>query len=194
MEELTSAQKRVLGTVKEYHVLKGYPPSIREIAQSLGYKSTKAVHVHLKNLEEKGYIRRSSGARSIEINSEFMRIPVLGVISAGRPLLSEEHMENMFIIPEAEGSGRFFLKINGDSMTGAGLENGDMVLVDRNSEAKNGDIVVAIVNGESTVKTLVKQSDRIILRPENPDYQPLIVGSNDDMRIIGIVVGNLKFF
>lgn len=194
MENLTAAQKRVLDTVKEYHIMRGYPPSIREIAESLGYASTKAVHVHLKNLEKKGFIKRGSGARSIEINSGFMDIPVLGVISAGKPLLSEEHMDSMFIIPEAEGSGRFFLRINGDSMTGAGLENGDMVLVDRNSEAKSGDIVVVVVNGEATVKTMIRKDNSIVLRPENPDYQPIIVRNNDDMRIIGIVVGNLKFF
>ncbi len=195
MIELSDAQKRVLDALKRLYVNKGYAPTIREIAESLHLKSTKAVYTHLKNLETLGYIRRNGKARVIEIMSDYVNIPVMGVISAGKPLITQEYMENVYHIPKEEGIGRFFLRIHGDSMINAGLMPGDMVLVDKNEYAKHNDIVVAILNGEATVKRFLKQGTSIILQPENSDYSPIHVNiSEDEFDIAGVVVGHLKLF
>lgn len=194
MDELSAAQKRVLDVVKGFYIMNGYPPSVREIADKLGFKSTKAVFVHLKNLEDMGYIKRNRNARSIEINVQYTDIPVLGLISAGRPLLSDEHLEHIYRIPVKEGIGRFFLKIHGDSMTGAGFNDGEMVLVDKNSNVRNGDIIVAIINGESTVKRFIQQGDEAFLKPENPDYEPIKIEKESDFTVLGKVVGHLTLF
>lgn len=193
-EKLSAAQKRVLDAVKGFYILNGYPPSVREIAEKLGLRSTKAVFVHLRNLEDMGYIKRSRSARSIELNTEYTDIPVLGIISAGRPLLSDEHLENIYSMPAKEGIGRFFLKIHGDSMTGAGFNDGDMVLVDKNSNVRSGDIIVAIINGESTVKRFIDSNEGIYLKPENPHYEPINVDDSSDFMILGKVVGHLTLF
>ncbi len=195
MMEVGGTKKRVLDIIRHYQALNGYPPTIREIAEKLELKSTKAVFVHLKNLEQDGYIKRSKKARAIEILPQYVNIPIMGVISAGKPLLTQEYMEQIYHIPHEEGIGRFFLKIHGDSMVDAGLNSGDMVLVDKNQSAKSGDIVVAIINGEATVKRFIKKGITFLLKPENKYYDPITINpQEDEFEIVGTVVGHLTLF
>lgn len=193
--KLSRAQQRVMDAIRKLFALNGYAPTIREIAQALGLKSTKAVYVHLKNLEILGYIKRNGKARVIEMTSDYVDIPVLGVISAGKPVDAQEYMENVYHIPREEGAGRFFLRINGNSMQGAGLMPGDLVLVDKTHDVRSNDIVVAMLNGEATVKRFVKRGLDIMLQPENDDYSTVHVNiREDDFELIGKVVGHLKLF
>lgn len=195
MAEISGTKKRVLDVIRHYQALNGYPPTIREIAEKLELKSTKAVFVHLKDLEQDGYIKRSKKARAIEILPQYVNIPIMGVISAGKPLLAQEYMEQIYHIPKEEGIGRFFLKIHGDSMVEAGLNNGDMVLVDKNQSAKSGDIIVAVINGEATVKRFIKKGNTFLLKPENKYYDPITINTEEDeFEIVGIVVGHLTLF
>lgn len=192
---MSRAQRRVMDAIRKLFAHNGYAPTIREIAHALGLKSTKAVYVHLQNLEALGYIKRNGKARVIEMASDYMDIPVMGVISAGKPVNAQEYMEDVFHIPREEGAGRFFLRINGESMSGAGLMPGDLVLVDKSGDVRNNDIVVAMLNGEATIKRFVKRGLDIVLQPENPDYSAVHVNtSEDDFDIIGKVVGHLKLF
>jgi repressor LexA len=201
LPSLTARQKAIydflLKTIRE----KGFAPSIPEIGKQFKIASTNGVSDHLKALEKKGYIRRV-GKRAIEVVNALGKaaltatreVPVLGKIAAGKPFLSEENIEGLLGIPEDMGSGkRFALQVKGDSMIGAGILDGDKVIVKQQGTAENGEIVCAIINGEATLKRFFKKEGVITLKAENEKYAPIIV-SEGEFRIAGRVVGLLRKF
>jgi len=192
MKKITEAQRRVLDSINKFHQKHGYSPTVREIAKDLNLKSTKAVFVHIKNLQKNGQIDKTSGkSRAISILSCFSIVPLLGRISAGVPLNSESIIEDSFIM-EGANTEKFFLKINGESMTDAGLQDKQMVLIDRSLKSVSGDIVVALLNGELTIKRLKSEKGRIYLIPENNKYKAIEVKITDEFTIIGKVIGYIK--
>ena len=202
MKNLTSRQKEVLDFISEEVVNKNYPPSVREICQAMDLKSSSTVHAHLKALEKKGYIKRDpTKPRAIEIiDREYYSsrprnrskiVPLVGQVTAGAPILAEENIESFIVVPdEMVKSGQvFLLKIKGDSMKDAGILDGDMVLVRQQPSAENGEIVVALLEDEATVKRFYREKDHIKLQPENSSYSPII---SDDVRILGKVTGLIR--
>ncbi len=193
-ENLNENQIKILEYLKEFNLKKGYPPSIREICKAVGYKSTSSVYKHLNILEEEGYIRKdSSKPRAIEIleeDKEIQRnnktIPLLGEIVAGMPALAQENIYDYYSIPEdLINNGDFMLRVRGDSMIGIGIYEGDYVIVQSQTSAINGDIVVALVNKEeATLKRFYKEKDSIRLQPENPTMDPIY---SKDVQILGVV-------
>ncbi|BAF59534.1 MAG: transcriptional repressor LexA [Pelotomaculum sp.] len=198
-EELTPKQAAVLEFIKKSIRQRGYPPSVREIGQEVGLSSSSTVHGYLKKLEEKGYLRRdATKPRAIEVldnpageKVEFINVPVLGRVAAGVPLLAVENREDIFPLPvHFTGSGEFFmLTVRGDSMIEAGILNGDMVVVRRQQDAGNGDIVVALLEEEATVKRLFKENGRIRLQPENRLMEPIYAA---EVQILGKVIGLVR--
>lgn len=191
---------------------KGYPPSVREIAKATGLRSTSTVHGYLAKLEQKGFIRKDpSKPRAIEIldaayryvpdaakEARFVRnlvqVPVVGRVTAGSPILAVENVEEYFPLPtHFVGSSEevFMLKVRGDSMIGAGIFDGDFVIVRQQRSADQGDIVVALLEDEATVKRFYKEAGRIRLQPENPTLSPIYA---DDVTILGKVVGLVRRF
>lgn len=192
MKEASRAQRRVLESIEKLRKKSGYSPTVREIARDLGLKSTKAVFVHLKNLQSMGLIERGERvSRGISSRQDFSIVPLLGRISAGLPLSSESRIEDAFIM-EGANRERFFLKINGESMVDAGLENNGMVLVDRSLRCKSGDIVVALLNGELTIKRYREKEGEVLLVPENKNYSPIKVKKSDEFALMGKVIGYIK--
>ncbi|MCD8132087.1 MAG: transcriptional repressor LexA [Lachnospiraceae bacterium] len=200
-EGLSAKQQEILDYLKECILKKGYPPSVREICDAVGLKSTSSVHSHLETLEKRGYIRRDpSKPRTIEIcddnfqmlRTEMVNVPVVGNIAAGAPIFAEQNIERYFPIPaEFIPHGESFaLKVRGDSMINAGIFNGDQIFVQCCQEARNGDIVVALIDDSATVKTFYKEKGHIRLQPENDTMEPIIV---DDCRILGKVFGVFRF-
>lgn len=201
LPELTSRQKAIydflLKTIRE----KGFAPSMHEIGRQFKITSTNGVSDHLKALEKKGYIRRV-GKRAIEVVnalgkaaiSPTREVPVLGRIAAGKPLLNEENFEGTITIPDDIGSGkRFALQVKGDSMIGAGILDGDRVIVKQQGNAENGEIVCAVIDGEATLKRFFKKDGVVTLKAENEKYPPITV-SEGEFRIVGRVVGLLRKF
>ena len=198
--DLTNKQKLILEYIKEQQSEKGYPPSVREMCNYVGLKSTATVHSHLKTLEELGYIRRDpTKPRAIEvlldtidgINQEIISIPVIGQITAGEPILAQQNIEEYIPLPAnlVKGNDNFILKVKGESMINAGILNKDYVIVDRSSYADNSQIVVALINGEhATVKRFFKEDNMVRLQPENEFMDPLIL-SEKSVEIIGVVKG-----
>jgi repressor LexA len=198
---LTDRQKAIydflLKTIRE----KGFAPSIHEIGKQFKIASTNGVSDHLKALEKKGYIRRV-GKRAIEVANALGKtvltatreVPVLGRVPAGKPFLSEENIEGFLTIPNDMGSEKqFALQVKGDSMTGAGILDGDRVIVKQQGAAENGEIVCAVINGEATLKRFFKKDGVITLKAENEKYPPITV-SEGEFRIAGRVVGLLRKF
>jgi repressor LexA len=188
-------QEEILEFIKMQLLDKGYPPSVREICSAVGLRSTSTVHGHLERLEKKGYIRRDpTKPRAIEVidivsRKEMINIPVIGTVTAGLPILAVENIEDTFSIPinfVKTTSELFMLTISGESMIEAGILNGDKVIIEKNSTAENGEIVVALIDNEATIKRFFKEKDHIRLQPENKTMQPIIV---DDCKIIGKIVG-----
>ncbi len=195
--KITAKQQEILDYIKEEILKRGYPPAVREICEAVHLKSTSSVHSHLETLEKNGYIRRDpTKPRAIEIcddsfqmvRTEMVSIPVIGTVAAGTPILAEENIESYFPIPaEYVPSGESFaLNVKGESMINAGIQNGDQVFVNACSTAKNGEIVVALVDDSATVKTFYKEDGHIRLQPENDTMDPIIV---DDCKILGKVFG-----
>lgn len=195
-------QKKIIDFVNREVVEKGYPPSVREICQAVGFKSTSTVHAYIKKLEEEGQIFKdatkpralkildeSSSLEGFIADQEIENIPVLGKITAGLPILAVENIEETFPIPVhyLENSTVFMLKVKGDSMINAGILNGDYILVKQQNTAVNGDIVAALLEDEATVKRFFREENHIRLQPENPSYDPIIVG--DNLTILGKVIG-----
>ncbi|MFQ6066983.1 MAG: transcriptional repressor LexA [bacterium] len=193
---LTLRQRKVLEFLKQYISERGYPPTLREIAQNLGIKWTKGIEKHLQALEKKGYIKRFPGARSIEILgfSRGRSIPVVGTIAGGRPILAEENIEGILTLDEdlAAGEEAFFLKVEGESMNQAGILDGDYVLVRPQPTAEKGEIVVALIGDEATVKYFFPQKNKIVLKPANPDFDPLVLNEDDEFKILGKVTVVLR--
>ena len=186
MQELTKKQSEILQYLKDQILQKGYPPAVREICEAVNLSSTSSVHAQLKTLEDKGYIRRDpTKPRAIEIvddefnlsRREISNIPILGRVAAGEPLYAEQNISGYFPIPaEYLGSGEsFMLKVSGDSMINVGIYNGDIIMVKAQNSARNGDIVVALIEDSATVKTFYKEKDHIRLQPENDALSPIIV-------------------
>ena len=195
-------QKKILDFLNQYLAEKGYPPSIREICKAVGFKSTSTVHSYIKKLEEEGHIEKdATKPRALKVlkepknemegyisDREIDNIPVLGKITAGAPILAVENIEETFPVPiqYLENSPSFMLKVRGDSMMNAGILDGDYIIVKQQNTADNGDIVVALIEDEATVKTFFKEKNHYRLQPENPDYDPIIV---DELLILGKVIG-----
>lgn len=188
-------QEEILEFIKMQLIDKGYPPSVREICSAVGLRSTSTVHGHLERLEKKGYIRRDpTKPRAIEVielvsRKEMVNIPVVGTVTAGQPILAVENIEDTFSIPinfVKNNSELFMLTISGESMIEAGILDGDKVIIEKTSTAENGEIVVALIDNEATIKRFYKEKDHIRLQPENKNMEPIIV---DDCRIIGKIVG-----
>lgn len=172
-------QQRILEYIEAYIEKNGYAPSVREIGQAVDLKSTSTVHGHLNRLEKKGLLHREAmKPRTIDVTREdkpqMMKLPILGKVAAGVPILAEENAEGYVQLPDAlVGRGEHFvLEIRGDSMITAGIMNGDYVVVKRQQTAQNGDIVIAMIDDEATCKRYFKEPDRIRLQPENPRMQP----------------------
>ena len=198
---ISSKQREILEYIKQEILNKGYPPAVREICEAVHLKSTSSVHSHLETLEKNGYIRRDpTKPRAIEIiddnfnltRREVVNVPIIGQVAAGQPLLAVENIENYFPIPTEfmPNAETFMLKVKGDSMINAGIFNGDKILVQKQSDAQNGDIVVALVDDSATVKTFYKEDGHFRLQPENDTMDPIIV---NECSILGKVFGIMRF-
>ncbi len=195
MKELTDRQKQIFDRIAEFVEERGFAPSIRELCSEFKIRSTKAIHQHLKTLEEKGYISRSSNARSIEIlgRQKTVSLPLLGQVAAGTPILAVENIEETIPIAwdfAKNARDGFILRVKGDSMIEAGINEGDLIIVKPQYEANNGDIVVAMIDDSATVKKYFKRKDHIILQPYNSNYAPIKV--NKDFRLVGKVMGLIR--
>lgn len=192
---LNVQEKRVFDYLKEQIREKGYPPSIREICAALNFKSTSSVHQYIARLAEKGYIDKGDlKTRAIKIvgDEPTISIPIVGKVAAGEPILAQENIEDYFSIGESFFSQSdlknetFVLKVQGESMINVGINNGDYIIVSKENTARNGQIVVAMIDGNATVKTFYKEKDHVRLQPENDTMEPIIV---KDVQIVGKVVG-----
>jgi repressor LexA len=194
---LTAKQQQILDYIKDEILKKGYPPTVREICETVGLKSTSSVHAHLSTLERNGYIRRDpTKPRAIEIcddsfqvvRTEMTSLPEVGDVAAGIPILAQENIVSYFPVPsEIVPSGEsFVLRVRGESMINAGILDGDRIFVNSCNSCNNGDIVVALVDDSATVKTFYKEKDHIRLQPENDTMDPIIV---KDCTILGKVFG-----
>ena len=188
MAKLTPKQQQIYDFILSFAESHGYPPSVREIAEAVGLKSPATVHFHLKGLREAGYISQAEGkTRAITLKSHapgVKKIPVLGVVTAGQPILMQQDI--LGYIPFEYQSGEYFaLRVRGDSMINAGILDGDAVIVRRQDTADNRAIVVAMLEDEATVKRLRRVKGHVRLMPENPDYQPI---DGDNAQILGLVV------
>lgn len=199
--KISAKQQEILEYIKDEILHKGYPPAVREICQAVNLKSTSSVHSHLETLEKNGYIRRDpKKPRAIEImddtfnlnRREMVNVPILGNVAAGEPLFAEENIEDYFPIPAemVPNSEVFMLHVRGESMINVGILDGDNVLVQQQSTAKDGEMVVALVEDSATVKTFYKEDGYIRLQPENDTMEPIIV---PDCQILGKVFGIFRF-
>lgn len=200
--KISDKQREILEYIKQEILNKGYPPAVREICEAVDLKSTSSVHSHLETLEKNGYIRRDpTKPRAIEImddnfnltRREVVNVPIIGHVAAGQPLLAVENIESYFPIPTEfmPNSETFMLNVKGESMINAGIFDGDQILVQRQSDARNGDIVVALVEDSATVKTFYREDGYYRLQPENDTMAPIIV---EECSILGKVFGVFRFF
>ncbi|ATW24252.1 transcriptional repressor LexA [Candidatus Formimonas warabiya] len=198
-EDLSSRQIDILEYIKKELKKKGYPPSVREIGEAVGLSSSSTVHGHLNVLEQKGYLRRdptkpraieiTDGSGNVNILKEMINVPILGKITAGQPILAMENIEDNFPVPLdfiQANNDLFMLNVSGDSMVEAGILDGDYVIIEKVTYARNGDIVAALLDEEATVKRFFKENGYIRLQPENRFMEPIIV---EDAKILGRVVG-----
>nr|WP_295779305.1 transcriptional repressor LexA [uncultured Intestinibacter sp.] len=209
--ELSNKQLMILEFIKEQLLAKGYPPSVREICQAVGLKSTSTVHSHLNKLEKLGYIRRDpTKPRAIEIldggnvfannnntvMQEMINLPLVGQVTAGEPILAQQNIQEYIPLPAQliKGTDTFLLKVKGESMINAGILDNDYVVVDKGATASNSQIVVALVNKESaTVKRFFKEGNNVRLQPENDFMEPIILNERD-IEIVGTVTGVFRVF
>ncbi|HCL4436657.1 LexA family transcriptional regulator [Clostridium botulinum] len=188
-------QNEVYNFIKLQIKEKGYPPSVREICKAVGLSSTSSVHFHLKRLEKEGLIKRdSSKTRAIEIvdptsKKEVINVPIVGTITAGNPILAIENIEDVFPLPidyVKNTKDLFMLKVSGESMIEAGILNGDLAIIEKTDSANNGDIVVALIDNEATLKRFFKERSYIRLQPENKSMKPIIL---ENCKVLGRLVG-----
>lgn len=211
MDDLTPRQMQVLQVIRDHIARAGYPPSLREIAGQLGINGTLGVMKHLAILERKGYLRKEAGnSRAIVLTEQtgaaafpkkqrrpgrdqaaLSPLPVVGVVRAGVPQPPVEDIEEYVSVDRsmASSGGAFFLRVKGDSMVNAAIVEGDLALIRPQATAENRDIVVAMVDGEATLKRFYRERGRVRLQPENPNLAPIIVGPGSELSIIGKVVG-----
>lgn len=205
MKALTEKEKAVFEYIADAIQSDGYPPTVRDIQSALHIKSTSTVHSCIARLEEKGYVHREAGkSRSLRVDvrretdpgkERSVKVPVVGRVAAGTPILALENCEGYIDFPVRSGGetyGQLFaLRVKGDSMIGAGILNGDIVVVSKTNVAENGDIVVALTEDEATVKRFFKEKGHFRLQPENPDYEPIIL---DDVYILGKVTAVVRYY
>jgi repressor LexA len=194
--KLSVRQSAILDFIQQTTDERGYPPTVREIGEAVGLKSSSTVHAHLKQLEKKGYIRRDpTKPRAIEIignNMSIARVPLIGRIAAGEPILAVENIEDTFPLPVSflnTSKKVFMLTVRGSSMIKAGILDGDFIVVRQQNTADNGDIVVALLGEDATVKRFFKEKDGIRLQPENDEMEPIMCSS---LVIMGKVIGVLR--
>ncbi len=197
IEEITAPQRRTLQELRRFTDRQGFPPTIQELADVLGI-SPPSVHSQVKQLVRKGYVKRESKkARGLTIVREpaaevldLLPVPIVGKVAAGQPILAEQNIVGEVLVDSrAVRSGRCFaLEVDGDSMIGAGIHDRDLVVVREQPVAEHGDIVVALLDQDATIKRLFIRDERIELRPENPKVQALLIGPDDGLRILGKVV------
>jgi repressor LexA len=203
MKQLTPIQNRVLSFIIGHQKKRGAPPTVREIADALGYSSPNNVRQHLRLIDQKGYIRVGPGrARGIEIVVGFeqeqkgneVQVPLIGAVAAGRPITAVENIDGYVSLDKTifKGKGLFTLRIQGDSMKGIGVLDGDIVIVRQQSTAENNDVVVAIIDGEATLKRYIRKKDHIVLHAENPEYEDIVVSSDKDVWVVGKMVGVMR--
>lgn len=193
MEGLTKSQQRVYDYILSA-APSGVPPSVREICAATGLRSTSTVHAHLKTLERLGLISRDAGLnRSIRIEGTepTAQVPILGRVTAGMPILAVQDIEGYLPFPQKDGKELFALHVVGLSMRDAGILDGDYVVAERVSTAENGEIVVAMIEEEATVKRFFLEANQVRLQPENPDFEPIY---SDSVSILGKVIAVLRFY
>jgi len=196
--DLTKRQKEIFDFIRKYAAKTGYPPTVREIGKAVGLHSSSTVHAHLANLEKIGLLKRDpSKPRAIEllfdkakrtIRSPGGGLPLVGQVAAGTPILAEENIEEYLEIPDVIGGeeGDYILQIRGESMKNAGIIEGDYVIVRPSDDAADGEIVVALIGEEATVKRLYREADHVRLQPENDEMEPI---RTTEARVLGRVVG-----
>lgn len=207
MKKLTARQELVYDFITDYFNSQGMPPTVREIADGLGFKSPNSVQEHLRLIEKKGFVELRRGiARGIfpitpveepeevvrEINIQ--RLPLIGSVAAGTPITAEENIENEIAVDaELFGSQDLFtFRVAGDSMVEAGIHNGDFVIVHKQNTASDGEMIVALVNGDTTLKTYFHKEDHVVLHPENETYEDIIVDEFSNFSIAGKMVGLIR--
>lgn len=198
--KITAKQREILEFIKQEILKKGYPPAVREICEAVHLKSTSSVHAHLETLEKNGFIRRDpTKPRAIEImeedfgfnRREMVNIPILGRVSAGTPILAVENIEDYFPMPVelVPNNEMFILKVKGESMINMGILDGDSVICERAATARNGEVVVALVEDSATVKRFYKENNQYRLQPENDTMDPILV---EQCEILGKVIGLVR--
>ena len=199
--DLTKRQQEIFDFIKRYSAKYGYPPTVRDIGKAVGLASSSTVHAHLANLEKIGLLRRDpSKPRAIELldraaagmrNLVRPGLPLVGHVAAGQPILAEENIEDYIQTPAAAGGtdGEYLLRVRGDSMKNIGILEEDLVVVRPQDQADNGDVVVALVGEEATVKRFFREADHVRLQPENDAMQPI---RSRDVRVLGKVVGVMR--
>ena len=199
--KITAKQQEILEYIKSQILERGFPPAVRDICEAVHLKSTSSVHSHLETLEKNGYIRRDpTKPRAIEIldesfnftRREMVNVPMVGRVAAGEPLLAEQNVENYFPIPMEfmPNNQTFMLRVKGDSMINIGIFDGDLVLVEQRQTARNGEVIVALVEDGATVKRFFKEEGVFRLQPENDALDPIIV---KEVQILGKVIGVFRF-
>ena len=193
---LTKRQQEIFDFIKRYSSQHGYPPTVRDIGKAIGLTSSSTVHAHLANLEKLGLLRRDpTKPRALELLVDKAKsvvqpsgLPLVGQVAAGQPVLAEENIEDYVEVPEIAGGqeGEYILRVKGDSMIDAGILEGDFVIVRPQDTARDGEIVVALVGEEATVKRFFKESDHIRLQPENEAMEPI---RTRELKLLGRVVG-----
>jgi repressor LexA len=202
--DLTKRQQEIVDFIKRYSARHGYPPTVRDIGKAVGLASSSTVHQHLANLERIGLLRRDpTKPRAIELLDRAVQevrnivrppgLPLLGTVAAGQPILAEENIEEYVDVPAAAGgeNGAYLLRVRGESMKNVGIIEGDLVVVAPQDDAANGDIVVALVGEEATVKRYFREPDHIRLQPENDEMEPI---RSREVRVLGRVVGLMRSF
>ena len=201
-EQLSDRQTKILDYIRYVTRVRNYPPSVREIGEAVGLSSSSTVHNHLNQLERRGLIKRDpSKSRTVQLTSDIevseerrnaVAVPIVGNVAAGSPILAEQNIEDHVLLSaDIAKEGYFLLRVRGDSMINAGILNDDMVLVRPQHEASNGAIVVALVDGDATVKRFEKADGHVKLIAENPAYQPIVT---NNVSLVGQVRGVIRLF
>jgi repressor LexA len=197
----TEKQQRILDVIRDFTAEMGYPPSVREIGERVGLSSSSTVQSHLKTLERRGLLRRDPTKPRALVPSdmvlravasasapapETVSLPIVGRVAAGTPITATENLEDTFVLPASfvKRNGAFMLRVKGDSMIDAAILDGDLIVVDPRPNAENGEIVVAMIDGEATVKRFFREANRVRLQPENRDMEPIYA---DDVTVVGRV-------
>lgn len=204
-EDLTPKEREIYEYIRSTIYRTGYSPSVRDIQKALGIKSTSTVHAYLDRLEAKGYIVRSPGkSRTIRTSGpdrddlgESIKVPLVGQVAAGTPILAVENIEGQIDFPldgaRYASSELYALRVKGESMINAGISNGDIIIVRKQRSAENGDIVVALIDDEATVKRFYRENGYIRLQPENTSMSPIII-KDSPLLVLGKVIGAIKYF